>query len=424
MKKIMLPAFAILCALGISACSSSSSSGSSNKVDKQEYETLKSEVTDLNSTLSDLESTLRNLQSKLASSQSASKTEIAQLEAKLAAAKGNEAKTAELVAQLDEQLKSAIKSATDAGDAKLAEALEKSKQEVDTIKQQAEEAKKKADEAISNAQKAKEDAEKAQSEAEKAKTEATKTQEELNKAKEEVVSIEARTPISDKIFGGSSGKMVAANGKLSGAVLVKEESGAISSIDSPDTREGISYITVVDDRGQTVDVGIDAVYTGWKSNLGGASRWDHSGATVRYGVYSEDRTGKGYIYSQGQATELANMPKQGEFTYLGNVGQAGFKYGSWSADTASAYAQINFADKTAHIELNTELAATKNDRSVNTRVTPYTFDGKITENSIAGVANEDQEVKMQAGFFGEEAKYLSGVYKSDQVQGVFGVTKQ
>ncbi|HHW7508181.1 TPA: transferrin-binding protein-like solute binding protein [Mannheimia haemolytica] len=424
MKKIVLPALAILCSLGLAACSSSSSGGSANKVDKQEYEILKSEVTDLNSTLSELESTLQKLQNRLASSQSASKSEIEKLEAKLAEAKGNEAKTAELVAELDAQLKNAIQAATVAGDQKLAEALAKSQEEVNAIKKQAEEAAKKANEATNDAQKAKEEAEKAQAEAEKAKNDAAKTQEELNKAKEEAAAVEARTPVSDKIFGGSSGKMVAVSGKLSGGVLVKDQDGKVLSIDAPDTREGISYITVVDDRGQTVDVGIDAVYTGWKSNLGGASRWDHSGAKVRYGVYSEDRTGKGYVYSQGQATELANMPKQGEFTYLGNVGQAVFKYGSWDADTASAYAQINFADKTARIELNTELAATKNDRSVNTRVTPYTFDGKITENSIAGVANEDKEVKMQAGFFGEDAKYLSGIYQSDKVQGVFGVTKQ
>lgn len=424
MKKMVFPALAILCSLGLAACSSSSSGGSANKVDKQEYEILKSEVTDLNSTLSELESTLQKLQNRLASSQSASKSEIEKLEAKLAEAKGNEAKTAELVAELDAQLKNAIQAATVAGDQKLAEALAKSQEEVNAIKKQAEEAAKKANDATNDAQKAKEEAEKAQAEAEKAKNDAAKTQEELNKAKEEAAAVEARTPISDKIFGGASGKMSAANGKLSGGIVVKEQDGTISSIDAPDTREGISYITVVDDFGRTVDVGIDAVYTGWKSNLGGASRWDHSGATVRYGVYSDDRTGKAYIYSQGQATELDKMPKQGEFTYLGNAGQAGYRYGSWSADTASAYAKVNFADKTAHIEVNTEFAAIQNDRSVNTRVTPYTFDSKITENSISGVANEDKDVKMQGGFFGNEAKYLSGIYQSDQVQGVFGVTQQ
>ncbi|MEG9533545.1 transferrin-binding protein-like solute binding protein [Mannheimia indoligenes] len=411
MKKIILSTFAVLCALGMSACSSSSSSGgSNNKVDKQEYEILKSEVTDLNSTLSDLQSTLQRLQNKLASSQSASKSEIEKLETQLAEAKGNEAKTAELVQQLDEQLKNAIKAATESGDARLAEALAKSQEEVAAIKKQADDAAKKANDAINNAQKAQEDA--------------AKAQEDLNKAKADLEEAKSRAPISDKIFGGSSGKMTAASGKLSGGVLVKDKDGTVSSIDAPDTREGISYITVIDDRGSAVDVGIDAVYTGWRNNLGGASRWDHSGATVRYGVYHHEGTEKGYVYSQGKATEVSNMPKEGIFTYLGNVGQVSHKYGSWGADSGSAYAKVNFADKTVRVELNTEFAATQNDRSVNAKVDAYTFDSKITENSISGVANENKEVKMQAGFFGDDAKYLSGIYQSDKVQGVFGVTKQ
>lgn len=410
MKKIIFSSVAILYALGLAACSSSSSGGNSNKVDKVDYDELKTEVTHLNSTLSDLQSTLQRLQNRLTSSQSESKAEIEKLEAKLAEARGNDAKTSEIIAQLDEQLKNAIKIAAESGDAKLAEALRKSQEEVTEIKKQADEAAKKAAEATKNAEKAKEDIE--------------KTKEELNKAKEESAAITARTPISDKIFGGSSGKMEASKGKLSGGILVKEQDGSISSIAAPDTREGISYITVVDDRGQSVDVGIDSVYTGWKRSLGGASAWDHSGATVRYGVYSHDATNKGYIYVQGIETKLDNMPNQGEFTYLGSVGQAGFNYGSWTADRGPAYAKVNFADKTAHLELNTDLAAAQNGSAVNSKVTAYTFDGKITENSIAGVANESKDVKMQAGFFGDDAKYLSGIYQSDKVQGVFGTTKQ
>ncbi|MEG9530371.1 transferrin-binding protein-like solute binding protein [Mannheimia indoligenes] len=410
MKKIILSTFAVLCALGMSACSSSSSSGgSNNKVDKQEYEILKSEVTDLNSTLSDLQSTLQRLQNKLASSQSASKSEIEKLETQLAEAKGNEAKTAELVQQLDEQLKNAIKAATESGDARLAEALAKSQEEVAAIKKQADDAAKKANDAINNAQKAQEDA--------------AKAQEDLNKAKADLEEAKSRAPISDKIFGGSSGKMTAASGKLSGGVLVKDKDGTVSSIDAPDTREGISYITVIDDRGNAVDVGIDSARGGWKRNLGGSSLFDHSGAIVRYGVYNSSETEKGYIYSQGQATEIDKMPREGIFTYLGYVGQVSHKYG-WGADSGSAYAKVNFADKTVRVELNTEFAATQNDRSVNAEVDAYTFDSKITENSISGVANENKEVKMQAGFFGDDAKYLSGIYQSDKVQGVFGVTKQ
>lgn len=405
----MLPALAILCVLGMSACSSSSSSGGSNKVDKQQYEALKSEVTDLNSTLSELESTLQKLQNKLSSSHSASKTEIAALEAKLAEAKGNEAKTAELVAQLDEQLKNAIKAATEAGDEKLAEALAKSQEEVNAIKKQ-------ADEAAQKALKAQEDAE-------KAKNEAAKTQEELDKTKGDIAAIAARAPISDKIFGGASGKMTAASGKLSGGVLVKDKDGTISSIDVPDTREGISYITVIDDRGRAVDVGIDSGRGGWKRNLGG-TLFDHSAAVVRYGVYHNSETEKGYIYSQGQATEVDKMPKEGTFTYTGTVGQVSYQGGYWGADRGVAYAKVNFADKTARVELNTEFAAAQNGSTASSKVEAYTFDSKITENSIAGVANEDKEVKMQAGFFGEDAKYLSGIYQSDKVQGVFGVTKQ
>lgn len=409
MKKIILPTFAVLCALGMSACSSSSSGGSSNnKVDKQEYEILKSEVTDLNSTLSDLQSTLQRLQNRLASSQSVSKSEIEKLEAQLAEAKGNEAKTAELVQQLDEQLKNAIKAATESGDARLAEALAKSQEEVAAIKKQADEAAKKANDAINNAQKAQEDA--------------AKAQEDLNKAKADLEEAKSRAPISDKIFGGASGKMTAASGKLSGGVLVKDKNGTVSSIDAPDTRQGISYITVIDDTGRTVDVGIDAGRGGWKRNLGG-TLFDHSAAVVRYGVYNAESTGKGYIYSQGQATEIDKMPREGEFTYLGTVGQASYQYGSWGADNGYAYAKVNFADKTARVELNTEFAATQNGRTASPRVEAYTFDSKITENSISGVANENQNVKMQAGFFGNDAKYLSGIYQSDKIQGVFGLTK-
>lgn len=424
MKKMMLPTVAILCALGLAACSSNSSSGGSNKVDKVEYEALKNEVTHLNSTLSGLEATLQRLQNSLASSQSASKSEIDKLEAKLAEARGNEAKTAELVSQLDEQLKNAIKAATEAGDAKLAEALRKSQEEVDAIKKQADDAAKKAAEAGDEAKKAQEDAEKAKADAEKAKDDAAKAQSELDKAKEEAAAAAARTPISDRIFGGASGKMVAPKGKLSGAVLVTTKDGTVSSIDAPDTREGLSYITVTDSRGRTVDVALDASYVGWRGNLGGASAWDHSGAIVRYGVYEEASTGNGYVYVQGEATALDKIPTQGEFTYLGSVAQAAHKSWGWSADRGPAYATVNFADKNAHIELNTAEAASKNGNSVRDSVKAYTFDSKITANSVAGVANEDSNVKMQAGFFGDEAKYLSGVYQSDKVQGVFGVTKQ
>lgn len=51
------------------------------------------------------------------------------------------------------------------------------------------------------------------------------------------------------------------------------------------------------------------------------------------------------------------------------------------------------------------------------------FGGKITGNSFAGEVNG---VKTQGGFFGENAKELSGLFtnEADKSRGVFGAIKQ
>lgn len=51
------------------------------------------------------------------------------------------------------------------------------------------------------------------------------------------------------------------------------------------------------------------------------------------------------------------------------------------------------------------------------------FGGKITNNSFAGNVNN---IKTQGGFFGENARILSGVFTNDndKSRGVFGAIKQ
>lgn len=287
-------------------------------------------------------------------------------------------------------------------------------QKITEANKKAEEAAKKAEAAIKTAK-----ANSQQTEAEKkAAEEAQKVAEERLKQLENLQANEkARIPLSDKVFGGISGEMTDA---ISGGTLVGEQNIANRTL----TRD-IRDLTIIDESGKLVDITI-------LRRAGDMDPWTYEayddqynlrkeGQTIlsnsnlessAFGTYVDRLTGNQYFYAQGKPTAMAQIPTVGKAEYKGGAvykkdGER--NYSEISEMTATA----DFANKVIDINIAQKANA----------VPGMNFGGKITGNSFAGEVNG---IKTQGGFFGENAKEMTGLYtnEADQSRGAFGGIKQ
>lgn len=287
-------------------------------------------------------------------------------------------------------------------------------QKITEANKKAEEAAKKAEAAIKTAK-----ANSEQTEAEKkAAEEAQKAAEERLKQLENLQANEkARIPLSDKVFGGISGEMTDA---ISGGTLVGEQNIANRTL-AHDIRD----LTIIDESGKLVDITI-------LRRAGDMDPWTYEayddqynlrkeGQTIlsnsnlessAFGTYVDRLTGNQYFYAQGKPTAMAQIPTVGKAEYKGGAvykkdGER--NYSEISEMTATA----DFANKVIDINIAQKANA----------VPGMNFGGKITGNSFAGEVNG---IKTQGGFFGENAKEMTGLYtnEADQSRGAFGGIKQ
>ena len=287
-------------------------------------------------------------------------------------------------------------------------------QKITEANKKAEEAAKKAEAAIKTAK-----VNSQQTEAEKkAAEEAQKAAEERLKQLENLQANEkARIPLSDKVFGGISGEMTDA---ISGGTLVGEQNIANRTL----TRD-IRDLTIIDESGKLVDINIlrraddmdpwtyEAYDDQYNLRKEGQTILSNSNLeSSAFGTYVDRLTGNQYFYAQGKPTVMAQIPTVGKAEYKGGAvykkdGER--NYSEISEMTATA----DFANKVIDINIAQKANA----------VPSMNFGGKITGNSFAGEVNG---IKTQGGFFGENAKEMTGLYtnEADQSRGAFGGIKQ
>ena len=287
-------------------------------------------------------------------------------------------------------------------------------QKITEANKKAEEAAKKAEAAIKTAK-----ANSQQTEAEKkAAEEAQKVAEERLKQLENLQANEkARIPLSDKVFGGISGEMT---DSISGGTLVGEQNIANRTL----TRD-IRDLTIIDESGKLVDINIlrraddmdpwtyEAYDDQYNLRKEGQTILSNSNLeSSAFGTYVDRLTGNQYFYAQGKPTAIAQIPTVGKAEYKGGAvykkdGER--NYSEISEMTATA----DFANKVIDINIAQKANA----------VPSMNFGGKITGNSFAGEVNG---IKTQGGFFGENAKEMTGLYtnEADQSRGAFGGIKQ
>ena len=287
-------------------------------------------------------------------------------------------------------------------------------QKITEANKKAEEAATKAEAAIKTAK-----ANSQQTEAEKkAAEEAQKVAEERLKQLENLQANEkARIPLSDKVFGGISGEMTDA---ISGGTLVGEQNIANRTL----TRD-IRDLTIIDESGKLVDINIlrraddmdpwtyEAYDDQYNLRKEGQTILSNSNLeSSAFGTYVDRLTGNQYFYAQGKPTVMAQIPTVGKAEYKGGAvykkdGER--NYSEISEMTATA----DFANKVIDINIAQKANA----------VPSMNFGGKITGNSFAGEVNG---IKTQGGFFGENAKEMTGLYtnEADQSRGAFGGIKQ
>ena len=390
MSKIKLSIIALSCVMALSACSSSSKGGSDNSEQIRKAETeLNQRITEANK----------------------------KAEAATKKAEDSLKKAEESVKKADESVKKADESVKKADESiKKAEVAIKVAQ---SNGNQTEEEKKATEAAIKAAEaerKAAEEAQKSAEEAKKTAEEAKKAAEERLKQLENLKADEkARIPLSDKIFGGINGEMKDA---ISGGVLASEG----SDVNRPLTRD-IRDLTIIDKSGKLVDIDI-------LRRAGDIDPWTYEeyndlynlrkeGQTIlsnsnfqasAFGTYFDNLSGNQYFFAQGLPTAIAQIPTTGLVEYKGGIAYQ--KDGS-NSERSEMKATADFANKVIDINITEKANA----------VPGMNFGGKITGNSFSGEVNG---IKTQGGFFGENAKEMTGLFinEADQSRGAFGGIKE
>ncbi|MDU6258695.1 MAG: transferrin-binding protein-like solute binding protein [Haemophilus parainfluenzae] len=368
MNKIKLSIIALSCVMALGACSSSSKGGTDNS------EQLRQAETELNQRITEA-----NKKAEAATKKAEDSLKKADESAKKAEESIKKAEIAIKVAQSNGNQTEEEKKATEAA-IKAAEAERKVAEEAKKV---AEEAKKAAEERLKQLENLKADE-------------------------------KARIPLSDKIFGGINGEMKDA---ISGGVLALEG----SDVNRPLTRD-IRDLTIIDESGKLVDInilrranmdpdGIDEEYRDPFHLVQDRESFlsNNDFKSSAFGSYTYSETGNQYFYAQGNPTALAQIPVA-RVEYDG--GAVYKKDGDFSRITGMT-ATADFANKVIDINI----------KEKGTFVPDMKFGGKITGNSFAGEVNG---IKTQGGFFGENAKEMTGLFtnEADQSRGAFGGIKQ
>ena len=342
------------------------------------------------------------------------KTEAEKNAAQEALKKAEEAaKAAQASSQKTEAEKNAaqeaLKKAEEAAKAALA-----NNQKTEAEKNAAQEALKKAEEAAKAAQANSQKTESEKNAAQEAQKEAEKRLKQLETLQ---ANEKSRIPLSDKIFGGASGEMTET---ISGGTLVGKQNSPARLL----TRD-IRDLAIIDENGKIADINI-------LKKAGDIDPWSYEayddpynlrkeGQTIlsndnfkssAFGTYVDNLTGNQYFFAQGLPTVVAQIPTTGTAEYKGGAvykkdGDRNF------SELSEMKATADFANKVIDINIMKKTNA----------VPEMHFGGKITANSFAGEVNG---IKTQGGFFGENAREMTGLFtnEADKSRGAFGGIKQ
>lgn len=466
MNKFKLSLIALSCSVFLAACSSSSGGTDNSEQLRQTETTLTKKLVELNQQVKDAQQQAQNNQSSYNTAKAQAdkaQAEVTTLTAQLANITKElaELKTKQAQAILEQktsQLENAKQNEANQNSLKnlesqaqkTTEELVKAKQDLDKAQKEAESNKaessklsaekqqklkeldeqaKKAAEELAKAQqglsKAQQDVELANKATEALKEQQARAEAERKVAEERLKQLEnlsadekARIPVNDQIFGGRTGVMT---DRIAGAVFADVKSKNVK-IGLPLSND-ITKLHIVDE-GKFIEVD-RLVKTAGELNPWTFEEYEDlynlrkDGQTIQsnsnlkstaFGVHVDDNAGKQYLYVQGNPTDVKEIPKAGKAEYLGGA--------VYSKD--GAYNER--AKMTATVDFNKETVAIKIDQNGN-GVPEMNFGGKITGNSFAGEVNG---VKTQGGFFGENAKELSGVFTNDadKSRGAFGAIKQ
>lgn len=465
MNKFKLSLIALSCSVFLAACSSSSGGTDNSEQIRQTETTLTKKLVELNQQVKNAQQQAQNNQSSYNTAKAQAdkaQAEVTTLTAQLANITKElaELKTKQAQAILEQktsQLENAKQNEANQNSLKnlesqaqkTTEELVKAKQDLDKAQKEAgsnkaessklsaeqqqklkeldEQAKKAAEELAKAKQglsKAQQDVELANKATEALKEQEAKAEAERKAAEERLKQLEnlsadekARIPVNDQIFGGRTGVMT---DRIAGAVFADVKSKNVK-IGLPLSKD-IAILSIVDE-GKFIEVEYlvkkadeeDAwgyeIYDPYNLRKDGQTIQSNSNLkSTAFGVYVHDVTGKQYLYAQGNPTDVKEIPTAGKAEYLGGA--------VYSKD--GAYNER--AKMTATADFDKETVAIKIDQNGN-GVPEMNFGGKITGNSFAGEVNG---VKTQGGFFGENAKELSGVFTNDadKSRGVFGAIKQ
>ena len=438
MNKLQPSIIALSCIMALSACSSSSKGGTDNS------EQIRQTEIELNQKIAEANKKAEDAVKKAeeAAKANSQKTEAEKNAAQEALKKAEEAaKVAQANNQKTEAEKNAAQEALKKAE-EAAKAAQASSQKTEAEKKAAQEALKKAEEAAQAAQansqkteaeknaaqealkKAEEAAKAAQANSQKTESEKNAAQEAQKEAEKRLKQLEtlqanekSRIPLSDKIFGGASGEM---KDTISGGTinLAKNE---LNSVLTADIRD----LTIRDNDGKLVDINIlrragepdplsyepyDDPYNLRKDGQTILSNDNFKSSA--FGTYFDNLTGNQYFFAQGLPTVVAQIPTAGTAEYKGGAvykkdGDRNF------SELSEMKATADFANKVIDINIMKKTNA----------VPEMHFGGKITANSFAGEVNG---IKTQGGFFGENAREMTGLFtnEADQSRGAFGGIKQ
>ena len=382
MNKLQPSIIALSCIMALSACSSSSKGGTDNS------EQIRQTEIELNQKIAE-----------------------ANKKAEAAVKKAEEAAKANSQKQTDTEknaAQEALKKAEEAAKAALA-----NNQKTEAEKNAAQEALKKAEEAAKAAQANSQKTESEKNAAQEAQKEAEKRLKQLETLQADEKS---RIPLSDKIFGGASGEMTET---ISGGTLVGKQNSPARLL----TRD-IRDLAIIDENGRIVDInilrragGLDElgyeVYDPYNLRKDGQTILSNDNfKSSAFGTYFDNLTGNQYFFAQGLPTAVAQIPTTGNAEYKGGAvykkdGDRNF------SESTEMKATADFANKVIDINIMKKTNA----------VPEMHFSGKITANSFAGEVNG---IKTQGGFFGENAREMTGLFtnEADKSRGAFGGIKQ
>ena len=416
MNKLQPSIIALSCIMALSACSSSSKGGTDNSEQIRQTEIeLNQKIAEANKKA---EAAVKKAEEAAKVAQANNqKTEAEKNAAQEALKKAEEAaKAAQASSQKTEAEKKAAQEALKKAE-EAAKAAQANNQKTEAEKNAAQEALKKAEEAAKAAQASSQKTEAEKNAAQEAQKEAEKRLKQLETLQ---ANEKSRIPLSDKIFGGISGEMkkdIISGGTID---LTKNElnyplTHSINMLAIYDEKEGkVKEINIFQDAnatdpwsGEKVD---DDPYNLRKDGQSILSNSNFQ--AIAFGTYFDNLTGNQYFFAQGLPTAVAQIPTAGIAEYKGGAvykkdGDRNF------SERTEMKATADFDNKVIDINI----------KEKPNFVPGMNFGGKITGNSFAGEVNG---IKTQGGFFGENAREMTGLFtnEADKSRGAFGAIKQ